>query len=401
MGLRPSVKSDSSGAPAADASPTRDPPASPTFAERSSPPPPPPQREAWTASGQLLLNFHNSISRAINSPEMVRKCGRIAEDMSRAEEKGASQPLTAPKSAHAQPSHRLAEEYGAEASMIVENKSRRDALVRNKSVALGVFSFVALRSGRGLGAVVRKTIANRRAEANAYQFERHLKPDMSKSAAAEANQPSRLRSLFRVSLDATIATSITFLSGTFLFMPKPSTYIEDMAQLPLVEGKSVYAEMVCPPLLREYRRVLEKYGGRWPIQGATNEEKAQSDTVKPELTQEDVSLNVIRQFVENCSKRSKYERALLEERHALSAGDASAMTRMMRRVTGTAADDRNLTSDGKAKDDEEEGKLGTVSVPPPGVPEWVAVDLDLDIWSLVRDEEEDRAEGQGDESANR
>ena len=268
---------------------------SPSTASSLTNEPPPVRREAWTVRGQLLLNFHHVISLAINSPEMVRKCSQIGEDMVRGG--GGS----------------MAEQYGAEAAMIVENKSKRDAVVRNKAVALGLFSFVAMRSGRGLSALVRRSIAANSGRA-AYQLDA-IPTQAASPAASGMKRPGKLRRFLSLALDATISTSITLLSGTFLFMPRPSAYMEDMSKLPLVEGKSVYAEMVCPPLLKEYRRVLEHYGGRWPVRGATlSDESRESgfddvsdDASSEQLTQEDVSLNVIRNFVKNCYKRSKYE----------------------------------------------------------------------------------------------
>jgi len=74
-----------------------------------------------------------------------------------------------------------------------------------------------------------------------------------------------------------------FLLGTFLFMPPPSSFLRDMADLPLVEGNSVYAEHVCPPLLlRDYRQIVERHGG-WPV-------PTSADRL---TTKEDASLNVI------------------------------------------------------------------------------------------------------------
>jgi hypothetical protein len=218
---------------------------------------------------------------------MVRKCSQVGEDMMRGG--GGS----------------MAEQYGAEAAMIVENKSKRDAVVRNKAVALGLFSFVAMRSGRGLSALVRRSIAANSGRA-AYQLDA-IPTQAASPAASGMKRPGKFRRFFSLALDATISTSITLLSGTFLFMPRPSAYMEDMSKLPLVEGKSVYAEMVCPPLLKEYRRVVEHYGGRWPVRGATSSDGVTDDASSEQLTQEDVSLNVIRKFVENCYKRSKYE----------------------------------------------------------------------------------------------
>jgi hypothetical protein len=236
--------------------------------------PPPLRGEAWTVRGQLLLNFHHVISLAINSLEMVRKCSQIGEDMMRGG--GGS----------------MAEQYGAEAAMIVENKSKWDAVVRNKATALGLFSFVAMRSGRGLSALVRRSITANSSRV-AYQLDA-IPTQAASSTANEMKRPGKLRRFLSLALDATISTSITLLSGTFLFMPQPSAYMEDMYKLPLVEGKSVYAKMVWPPLLKEYRRVLEQYGGRWPVRDATSSDKSwkggYGDATSKQLTQEDVSL---------------------------------------------------------------------------------------------------------------
>ena len=306
------------------------------------------QREAWTVRGQLLLNFHNIISRAINSPEMIRACSQIGEDMMRV---GGVCKLSPPS---------MAEEYSAEAALIVENKSKRDAVVRNKSLALGLFSFITIRGGRGFSAFVRRSIATKNGTAG-YQLD-------GASPVREMNtQPSRLRRSLSLGLDVIVSTSITLLSGAFLFMPRPSVYLEDMSKLPLVEGKSVYAEMVCPPLLKEYKRVLEQYGGRWPVRTPN---ASDHDSTKP-LTQEDVSLNVMRNFVKNCYKRSVYENALLEERNALSMNEnkqESAMSRLLTRSTI---------------------RVGTVLIPSPGVPEDLPVNLDEDVLSLVPDDNEE------------
>jgi hypothetical protein len=350
------------------------------------------QREAWTARGQLLLNFHNVIARAINSPEMIRKCSHIAEDMRRSEDSIANQSIqpTSSSSNAAAPAtaagrhQTMAEEYSAEAALIVENKSKRDAVVMNKAIAVGISSFVTLRSCRGLSRVMRKSITSSRS----YQFD---KIAASKSMLADGanlkfnvvalDQPSKLRKFFSLTLDVTTSTSIALLSGTFLFMPRPSAYIEDMSKLPLVEGKSVYAEMVCPPLLKEYRRVLMKYGGRWPVNtgsSATSDNAWDGGDASPKLTQEDVSLNVIRSFVKNCYKRSIYERALLEERSALSYEDEtdSTVSRLMKRI------ERRIIGNETMND----STLGTVSVPSPGVPEEISVNLDSEILSLPPDD---------------
>ena len=204
-----------------------------------------------------------------------------------------------------------------------------------------------------------------------------------------------------------------------------------MAELPLVEGKSVYAEMVCPPLIMEYRRVLEEYGGRWPVAGSAGAGAGGGNNSNSGLTQEDVSLNVIRKFVENCSKRHKYERALLEERNVLlksttrSSSSNSNMATANDNATATAntatntshgdnhggfqqhwlarfrGNNRHDTAASNSLDQEnipEENKnsnrvrsnpqsivvkLGTMSIPSPGVPEDIVVNVDEEVWSLV------------------
>ena len=84
------------------------------------------------------------------------------------------------------------------------------------------------------------------------------------------------------------------------------------------------------------------------------------------------------------------KRALLEERNALSldTNQTSAVSRLMRRITrGNDAESSNSTGQDDTKD-----KLGTVSVPSPGVPRDIAVDLDCDVYSLVTDVEDDVSE---------
>lgn len=117
------------------------------------------------------------------------------------------------------------------------------------------------------------------------------------------------------------------------------------------------------------------------------------------LTQEDVSLNVIRNFVENFFRRSLYERALLEDRNALRFDNyddeeegVSALTRLIRRISG-----RRRRVDGEDMSNGNYGdraapKLGTISIPSPGVPRNMPVNLDVEILSLVSD---DGREGEG------
>jgi len=387
--------------------------------------PQPPQRQAWTVRGQLLLNFHDAISRAINSPAMIQKCNDIAKDMSRNDDKNDNTKTNtsiASQSYHHQQQHNtksIAKEYEAEAALIVENKTQRDNIVRNKSIAVGLFAFITLRSGRGISSLVRKAIANR---SSVYKFDNIPSSSASSSIASHTTaqttqtttssaikQPSTIRNFINLSIDISISTTLTLLSGTYIFIPRPSSYIEDMSQLPLVQGKSIYAEMVCPPLLKEYRKVMEQFGGTWPVSmssSSSSTTSSNSDAKKKnendiELTQEDVSLNIIRKFVENCSKRSKYEQALLEERNAFNNNEegSSAVSRMMRRITGR---DNNTTGevvqnvqledkrgeDNQKKIQRRKTRLGTVSIPSPGVPEDVAVDVDLDVFDLVEEEEE-------------
>jgi len=296
------------------------------------------KREAWTARAKLLLNFHHAISHAINSPEMKRKCYEIATSMSMAEESSVNT------------------DYDAEAALIVQNKHKRDTDVRDRALAVGFVTFVVLRGTPIMRSAVGRLVASTRkykfeyasSSSSSQQVSHELRqPTQTVQPGGSGNSPSRLRKFLRLTMDATISAAMTILSGTFLFTPRPSAYIEDMSKLPLVEGKSVYAEVVCPPLLNEYKRTMEQFGGRWPVMTSSLSSSSGSST----LTQEDVSLNIIRTFAENCSKRIKYERAL----------------------NGTI-----FLEDKK--------KLGTVSIPRPGVPDDVKVNIDEDVFFLIDDD---------------
>jgi len=287
-----------------------------------------PANPAWTARGRLLLEFHDAISRAINGPGFRAKCDAIGRSMAEAEGRGGDV---------AGRSSAVLRDYRAEADKIIENKAIRDGIVRNKSLAVGAVSFIALRSTRGLVSWMKAAVARRKAS---YRFD--IPPSKTGKSAATASQPSfverpsRGRHLFWLSCDAALSTGTVFLSGTFLFMPPPSSFLRDMADLPLVAGKSVYAEHVCPPLLRDYRRVVERHGG-WPV----------PTSPAAGLTREDASLNVIRRFVSNCARRKRYEAALDDERNAMSLRGGKS-------------------------------KLGTVYVPEPGVPD-EGIDLEREV----------------------
>ncbi|KAL3788120.1 hypothetical protein HJC23_005458 [Cyclotella cryptica] len=320
---------------------------------------PPIQRQAWTARGQLLLNFHDVISRAINSPEMIQKCNKIAPGINRNEEHFPSSPSRVSQASDKN-------DYSAEANLIIENKARRDDEVRNKTIAIGLCTFLILRGRRGLSSWMKGVAATRVGVASRYRF------DLVSSSVSNpiAIPPPKRAGFLPLALDVFISTTVALLSGAYLFVPRPSSYIKDMAELPLVEGKSLYAEMVCPPILKEYKSVLNRYGG-WPIR------RASTGDGSPALTQEDVSLNAIQKFAENCSKRSKYERALLEERHALSRSNDwnPGRLELIHRIT------KRQNSSGDLEKTELI-KLGTVVLPSGGVPDEVLVNLDKDLLSL-------------------
>ena len=232
-----------------------------------------------------------------------------------------------------------------------------------------------------MNSMMRNAAANR---VRSYRFDSlppsSVSAQQTKSAGIKlpsTEQPTKLRRALRLAFDLTISTTIALFSGEYLFIPRPSSYIEDMAKLPLVEGKSLYAEMVCPPLLREYRHVLEKYG-RWPVMSAGEADSIKTDDGKSALTQEDVSLNTIRKFAENCSKRSKYEQAVLQERNVLANHRDQPGLELFHRLTK-----------GKFYNKKEEWvKLGDVAVPSGGVPENIDVDLEKDVMSLDLDEKQ-------------
>ena len=178
---------------------------------------------------------------------------------------------------------------------------------------------------------------------------------------------------------------------------------------------------------------MEEYGGRWPVattvadaDGSSNSGNAtmgststhnmsiasnDNETTTKEnggidigMTQEDVSLNIIRKFVENCSKRSIYEQALREERSVLlsndsdsssppsssisdSLEDALTVSRLIRRLTASSSTSSDSISGSdvlsSASNNNNSNKLGTISIPNPGVPENISVDLDVDVFSLA------------------
>jgi len=368
--------------------------------QESSPAPlKPPQREAWTARGKLLLNFHDAISRAINSPEMARKCSQIAKQMSDDENDDENAANSSKNGSMASTAgDDLAKEYLAEANLIVENKSKRDAQVRDKSLAMGFFTFISLRSSTWMKRNVNLWLRNNNllGSRSNYTFDRLPRNQFQNRPMAIKTFPSisiRCRTSLtpsktllqkspRLVFDLAFSSAVTFLSGTFIFLPRPTAYVEDMAKLPLVEGKSVYAEIVCPPLLNEYKRALEQYGGHWPVR---QEFSNDDDGGK---TQEDVGLNIIREFVENCSKRSKYERALLEERNSLN-GRENELTKLIQKLKRkdetreSSEEDVEKTISAVQHNVQLPRKLGSVSIPSPGVPHDIAVDLDEEVLSLA------------------
>ena len=66
----------------------------------------------------------------------------------------------------------------------------------------------------------------------------------------------------------------------------------------------------------------------------------------------------------------------------------------MKRITNT--DKKSETKEDSSIEEAVDNakKLGTVSIPSPGVPENVAVDLDLDVFLLADDNDEEEEDGQ-------
>ncbi len=65
----------------------------------------------------------------------------------------------------------------------------------------------------------------------------------------------------------------------------------------------------------------------------------------------------------------------------MDTNQTSAVSRLMRRITRSK---KTESSSGTRQHDTKD-KLGTVSVPSPGVPGDIAVDLDCDVYSLEDD----------------
>lgn len=75
----------------------------------------------------------------------------------------------------------------------------------------------------------------------------------------------------------------------------------------------------------------------------------------------------------------------------------SAVSKLMSGITRRNDKQSRGTEDGKREEGiysrEEANKLGTVSIPSPGVPENFPVDLDRDVYLLAEDENEEEGDG--------
>jgi hypothetical protein len=79
------------------------------------------------------------------------------------------------------------------------------------------------------------------------------------------------------------------------------------------------------------------------------------------------------------------QRALLEDRNAalsleVNNDEGSTLSRLMRRLSRRRVGDDKSTISARAP------KLGTVSIPSPGVPENIPLNLDVEILSMVSDD---------------
>ena len=91
------------------------------------------------------------------------------------------------------------------------------------------------------------------------------------------------------------------------------------------------------------------------------------------------------------------QRALVQEQNALSGIDSNnhqtTVSRIMRRITNRSNNHNSESSSSSSSMGgtilRKETKLGTVSIPSPGVPGDISVNLDQEVFSHVSDEEEE------------
>ncbi len=109
-------------------------------------------------------------------------------------------------------------------------------------------------------------------------------------------RPTTLFSLFYLGIHGLVSFEVGSNVTYFFFLKKKYTY-EDLVKLPLVEGRSVVSEALCPDYIKAYRSIQSK-GFDW---SRSNYKESQ----------------LISTFVLNCKRRQAYEEKLRLARRSM------------------------------------------------------------------------------------
>jgi hypothetical protein len=234
----------------------------------------------------------------------------------------------------------LPEAYDAERKLLVQinNNGMGAGLV----IALG--SFLFLRRGPKIFANYVSKKRAREQPMGGYQFD---PPDM-----AVRRKPGLLFRTFKFGLDLFVATSMG-MYGSAIWTDK-NKLMNDLANIPLVEGKSIISEELCDDFIDVYRhipkRTWDKYNGR------------------------SEPLDAISLFVQNCLKRHAVENQILKERKSFGSFE----------VNSSDSEDDDVHP----------------SIPSPGVSPDVSIDIAFSDESqeLEKEKENDEFSFEGDDS---
>lgn len=107
-------------------------------------------------------------------------------------------------------------------------------------------------------------------------------------------------------LPVDLAISLLVGISTSIFLTRPEDLLQDVSKAPLLPGKSVLREELCPSFSREMEQVNQGYHAYTPSSGNGVEEKQVvvpfQELWKDENIGDFASLNAIRDFVSNCHR---------------------------------------------------------------------------------------------------
>jgi hypothetical protein len=104
-------------------------------------------------------------------------------------------------------------------------------------------------------------------------------------------------------LPVDLAISLLVGISTSIFLTRPEDLLQDVSKAPLLQGKSVLREELCPPFIREMEQINRGYHTYTP---SNADEKKQivsfQDLWKDENIGDFATLKAIRDFVANCHR---------------------------------------------------------------------------------------------------